>query len=129
MSKKNEKKKNARKCGKCGRTGHYAKTCKYKTKAPKVKSVSITTGTINAIVRQIVAEEVERMMNKMYDRMMEKFRMESGLVLSEMRKTWWRNPYPQPKLVTCPRCKGKGKIQEGHKFQPHPQQESPFSNK
>ena len=121
MSKKNEKKKNARKCGKCGRTGHYAKTCKYKTKAPKPPKAKPVTAT-----------EVDEMIGLAMKELKGIMKMETGLlgsrIIAELKRGWV-NPYQQPKLVTCPRCKGRGKIQEGHKFQPHPQQGSPFSKK
>jgi hypothetical protein len=128
MSKKSESesesesesgKKNVRKCGKCGRVGHYAKTCKYKTRfvlsAPKVKSAPITTGTTGGQISADLTHQVVELMDKwearrmsMYDRMMEKFRMESGLILSEMRKI---KSHSNPMVMKpCPRCNGKGKI-------------------
>ena len=117
MSKKSGKK-NARKCGKCGRTGHYAKTCKYKTRAPKPPKAKPVTAT-----------EVDEMIGLAMKELKGIMKMETGLlgslIIAELKRP--RNPYQQPKLVTCPRCKGKGKIQEGHKF--HPQQGSPFSKK
>ena len=94
MSKKSGKK-NARKCGKCGRTGHYAKTCKYKTKVAK-KVKRFTEIDIEAMIERAVKKALK-----------------AGL---SPAKIYTQQRHQQ----TCPRCKGTGKIYcfDWHKQRP-----------